>query len=616
MHGYSAANATGTHTRAQPSQYVAMTASSAAPSPVAYLGDPSDSPWTESLKTSPRTDVPTFNLHTTSISTVYQSDADEDQTSPNGYLPRVAQGGPTALGSFDQEFDMSAAPNCESQGATLETRLVRVERGIKANEELNKLVQEFCSIGADYAARMQALADRIPGTFTGESSTAAAAMSSFRSYVLKLAANQNEFVEAVAHECVIPQTTAQRLSTVKREAQSAREEHDSAEAERAVIAAEVEDMYLQSKAAMTMCSQAFHEPPSMKTRLHAGLIPLFLKFMQKSAELGCHRSDGASAALEAENARLSGALRELDAVRLADMRDCMSKFVVYETARLRNLQYDMSQLVEVLNGVDHELDWTAFEKEGYRELTDATSSAGRVARRYASYLKTAIPEVFRSYAVSQLALSAPKERVLRRIERKLSKYVDAVWSGSEGDVVMSDFVGEMQSSLVRQVFCNLIATSALRCNKLPSMSALKLLARFVGTLLSFAQRQSDVWCGFAVLKLSDFVHAVDDSDPQQLQRCPLRLQIYSHEYWSRIPFWEECLTIAIAQDFAALFEDLRPDSALLPVTPELRGFRQWMTGFGINYLEAQALIGRVCGRLGLPEDYTHCLLSDARRGSR
>ncbi|GFE53524.1 hypothetical protein BaOVIS_009280 [Babesia ovis] len=580
-------------------------ASTDLPSPIA---DSADSPVTPSCKNSPRRSIETFNLHAVSISTVYQSDTEGSPRYSSLSASDDTGSISTTSGSFDATFLPPASVAVPRKGVSVENRLARVELGYKSNYHLNEVLSEFCDIGSEYANRLQSLADRMDTTFVGESTGATAAREAFRSYILKLADNQREFVDAVQHECVIPDDISRPCAQIRVDLENAMERYEASEAQRSSLAAAVEDMYLQTKTTVAMCSQAFHEPPSVKTSLHSGMISVFVKFMQKNLELNQVPSDTSRAILDAETGRLSEALRLLDANRLCGMRDSFSKFMVYETARLRSLQYDMNQFINVLEGVKPEVEWSQFESEGYRDLGDLHLQSSHATRHYANYLKTTIPEVFRNYAVSRLALSAPKERVLQRIGRTLSKYIDAVWKDTEETVVMSDFIGEMQSSLVRQVFCNLVTTQSLRSNKLPSISSLKLLGRLFGALLVFSQRQGDAWSGYAILKLSEFIYAIDDSDPEQPQRRSLRNCLYSHEYWSRIPFWEECLLIAIAQDMTAHFDDVRPDSVLRPVTRELTGFKQWMIGFGISIVEANALIERVCSRLCLPVDYTQSLL--------
>eukprot|EP00371_Babesia_bovis_P003413 XP_001612060.1 hypothetical protein [Babesia bovis T2Bo] len=566
-----------------------------------------DTSLTPNCKNSPDRTIETFNIHTLSISTVYQSDGEASPDSC-GYSASDDIGGKSSSSaSFGTTF--LPTPNATTiQGPSVENCFTRVERGHKSNENLNKIISEFCDIGFEYANRLQNLANRIDTGFTGESSGATTVLNAFRSYLIKIGENHREFVDAVQHECVIPQDGANVCVKLRNDYKQVMSRYESSEAERSSLVASVEDMYLQTKTAVAMCSQAFHEPPSVKTGLHAGLISVFVKFMQKNSELNCITSHDSRVIFDIENKKVAADLRELDTTRLCGMRDSLSKFLVYETARVRNLQYDMNQFITVLDTLKPDLEWSEFESRGYRELEASSSSIGTNASYYANYLQNTIPEVFRNYAVSRLALSAPKQRVIQRISRSLTKYIDSVWNDTPDSVSMCDFVGEMQSSLVRQVFCNLVTTESLRENKLRSVSALKLLARLFGALLSFSQRQSDAWSGFAVLKVSDFIYAMDESDSSQPQRRSLRLFLYSHEYWSRITFWEECLLIAIAQDMTALFDGVSPDNVLRPVTRELLGFKQWMLNFGINYVEATALIERVCSRLSLPSDYTQALL--------
>ncbi|GBE58586.1 hypothetical protein, conserved [Babesia ovata] len=582
-------------------------APSEAASPVSGSDGKYMSPWSDGFKLSSIGDVLTFNLHTTSISTLYQSDSEFAAQSPCGSCSSEACSRPTAHESFENDAVLSQHSSTKRNGATVDARLLRVENGLRANGSLNEVLRELSSIGADYAKKLQSLADRMEIGFEGESRGMSAAVGSLRSYIVSMAENQREFADAVAHECTIPNDNPNAVATIRCDLDRARSKYDAVEANRTSLAAEVEDLYLQTKSAVSTCSEAFHEPPSVKTPLHAGLISVFLKFMRSNAELSQSQAPSARMELEKETARLSESLRLIDAERICGLRDGVSKLLIYETARLRNLQYDVCHMVTTLNEVDPDTEWSEFEATGHQEMREVPSESSRSPMHYATYLTAEIPEVFRNYAVSKLALSAPKERVLQRIERTLTKYIDAVWEDKYDSVEMSDFVGEMQSSLVRQVFCNLVTTRSLQCNRLPSMSALKLFARLIGALLAFSRKQGDAWSGYAILKLADFVHVVEESEDEQPRRTSLRWLIYSHEYWSRIPFWEECLLIAIAQDFAALFDDVRPDTVLKPSTSELLRFRHWMAAFGISSAESSALIERVCGRLGLPESYTQCL---------
>lgn len=577
-----------------------------------YPSDECYSPWEGSLKGSPRQEIPTFNLHTVSISTVYQSDNEDTLKGPREDGSGTSHAVGTPVDTAGICITRSFNGTLTEDGITLEACMCRVENGVKTNDLLNRSIQEFCNIGFEYVDRLQGLVDRMNLTFPGESSGAVASIDAFKSYIGMLVKNQRDFLDAVSHECIIPEQCSEACAEIKRDIEHSRLKYAETEAERASLAASVEDLYMQSKSAVSMCSEAFHEPPLMKTRLHGALIPIFLKFMHKNRELADMSSNQSRLEFDAETERLKNSLRGVDHERIIALRDCLSKFMVYETARVRNTQYDMSTLVNALNVLEPEDEWSAFETGGHLEVdTSASNSLTHTTRHYTSYLTSAIPEVFRNYAISRLTLSAPKERVIQRVERTLSKYVDAVWDDNPASISVKDFVGEMQSSLVRQIFCNMVTAYSLRSNRLKSISALRLLSRMIAALLSFSQRQRDAWSGYSVLRVSDFIHIVNEGQGGTSERCSLRMLIHGHEYWSSIPFWEECLLIVIAQDLKVLFEEGRGHELLQPATKQLKDFKKWMLGFGINPVETQALIARVCGQMGLPEDYARLLLDSS-----
>ncbi|KAK1445140.1 hypothetical protein BgAZ_110460 [Babesia gibsoni] len=485
----------------------------------------------------------------------------------------------------------------------------RVENGIKTNQLLNDSLKDFCKIGFDYVDRLQALVNRMNITFPGESEGALNAIESLRSYITKTMDNQREFLEAVSHECVIEDRCSGKFYEIKGEIEQSKLQYSEVEAERCTLAAVVEDLYLQSKEAVNLCSEAHHEPPLVKTNMHKALIPVFLRFMEKNRELKNMGFDVSRSRHDKEISMLKTSLKNLDCDRIIGLRDCLSKFMVYETARVRNAQYDMSTLINAVNDLEPEIEWSTFEAGGHRDVdTTVYDSLAQTTRQYANFLKNAIPEVFRSYAITRLTLSGPKARVLQRIERTLSKYIDAVWNNDADSVSVKDFVGEMQSSLVRQVFCSMITSSSLRNNQLQSIIAMKLLARLIGVLLTFSQRQRDAWSGYAILRVSNFIHIVKDPQNQQTEMYTLTMFIQNHEYWSRIAFWEECLVIVISQDLKAVFEDSGGDHALKPVTKELKYFVNWMKEFGINPVEAHELVKRICSQVELPEDYAQCII--------
>lgn len=568
-----------------------------------------DSAWEGSCKTTPRREIPTFDLHTTSISTLYQTDSDE----PSQW--------PSCEGSFDRQItepsQESPAPgeasalntSREQPGATVAACLHRVQNGIKTNNMLNKSLKDFCHIGFEYVNKLQELVNGMNIAFPGESNGAVIAIEALKSYINKTVESQREFLEAVSQECVIPEQCSEECAKIKREIQRSKSSYSEAESDRVALAASVEDLYLQSKEAVAMCSEAHHEPPLVKTRMHRELIPVLLKFINKSQELKAMPGDQSRSTFEVEMSIFKNSLRDLDQERIIGLRDCLSKFMVYETARLRNSQYDMSGLIKAINELEPEHEWSRFEEGGHLEVdTSESESIINAARQNARYLKNAIPEVFKNYALSRLTLSAPKARVLQRIERSLSKYLDAVWDEKLESVSLKDFVGEMQSSLVRQVFCSMVTSYSLRNNKLPSLSATKMLSRMIMAMLTFSQRQRDAWSGYAVLRVSSFIHVIKDPENEKPEKYPLRVFLHSHEYWSHIPFWEECLLITISQDLRVLFEDSSCCPALRPLTREAKSFKRWMVGFGISHMEANALIKRVCGQAGLPEEYGRCLI--------
>lgn len=133
-------------------------------------------------------------------------------------------------------------------------------------------------------------------------------------------------------------------------------------------------------------------------------------------------------------------------------------------------------------------------------------------------------------------------------------------------------------------------------------------------ILAISEHQADSWCGYIILGFSDMIYSIMNRPDGSSENVYLRSIIYSHNYWNRILFWEECLTIILSLDLKANFEILNDlwfhgTHELKPITDESLSFCLRMKNYGVMPDEARELIMRVCNKFNLTESYARSLVN-------
>ncbi|KAK2196316.1 AH-BAR domain superfamily [Babesia duncani] len=549
-------------------------------------------------------DTLVFDLQKYSITTEY--DIKTEEHFGDVFMPRTNYSSTTPdLESTvrDVSFD-SISPSSDSEVLNSAGKLLKkVEKGLGNNALVTNVLVDFCKIGNTFVQGVDDLIKRINVSFENECEGAVTAVASLKSYMLKMVEGQRDFIDAVLNECAVSSHLKEQYEELKKDLIALNSDFEATEAKRNLCIGEMEDVYLQAKTGIQMCEEAKHQNPGVRSRLNGGLIAVLLNFLRLRED--CNRFDKAQNStkrlLHGQCEELVQKLQQLDQDRLSEMRDCLSKFAIYETARIRNLQYDLNGMIQTLDEFDP-------CQSSYNEKYINESVKFTTPRHPQPFINLSIPRVFSQYAVSRLSLAPPKERVITKLQTQLTKFVNCAWENSENiESVIEEFAGEMHSSLMRQIFCNLVVTRACEHQWSVEMECLKRMSGLLKIVLSQCDRQKDYWTGYEILKMAKLIHAKvpripgHDKGPQM---CLLQTLIHSHRFWSSVAFWTECLAIVIGQDLQAIFENCNSETITFsPCTRELKSFYNWMTSFGIDKQRSRLLIVKTCEALKLPQSY-------------
>ncbi|AFZ81685.1 hypothetical protein BEWA_011030 [Theileria equi strain WA] len=528
--------------------------------------------------------------------------------------------------SLDDHVDINQSEATDDSGGPftghdpylqLDDSVKRLEKRLKNGIMLNSVLDELCSIERKYIEQLRTLRNRINLSHTLESTGALAAFSALKSYITRVAENHNDFLDAVSNDCRLSDEHFERFTDINDNICTIKRELSDYEGKRTLCINEVENAFLHVKKALLTSSDSTYQVPPVKIKVHKSLISLLTNFFDLNSKARATDLEFKSsmAKLDEKVDCTISSLGSLDRARLIDIRDVLCKFMIYETAKIRNLQYDLSALIATLNDFDPSTDIEEFSTYRNDDLKKYNGSdMFRIARNYVRNFKFTTPELFHYNPQFTNTLRPPPDRVIHKIEGKLERFVTAIWDSKIENLSIKELFGEIHSSLVREIFCKLIANRSRRSGELKSMECLKTLGKVISMVLTISERQADSWCGYVILGFSDVIYSSTKGLDGSSENVHLRSIVYSHSYWNRISFWEECLTIIISFDLKTNFEMLSDlqfhrTYELKPITEESLSFYSWILNYGIPQNASKELILRVCGKLKLSESYAKSLLN-------
>ncbi|EAN32199.1 Fes/CIP4 and EFC/F-BAR domain protein [Theileria parva strain Muguga] len=551
-------------------------------------------------------------IHTTSISTEYQSDS--------GDLSKTQSIDDLSDNSQKSTFSNSIYDNNDGEFlnfpeilSSLKSWSSRLERNTEMCNSLNEIFTELCKIEYQYVDSLRTLKDKIDLKSTLECTeglSTVSVLSSFKSYVTKMAENHSDFMESISNECFFEQNKDQKIKDIVGEIESLKKELDKYKSDKLVCFSKMKDSYFSSKNAVTLCLDATHQAPSIKTSVHKTVIPVILNFIRVNNMV--YKYDEFNYFVEFNNKvqAVVNSLSELEKTRSHQVNDIISKFMVCEMAKLRNLEYDLNSLIETLNNFDGSKDLeSTFSGENWTK--NIPQIQDNCKTKYAEFSGKQTHNVT-SFLFPSAIIRPPPYRVISKVENDMQRFLESVWSSSE-PLLLDEFKDEIQSSLVRQVFCDLLSKNITTQSEVKSKDKFQFLVEMVNSILSVSERQADYWCGYSILKFSDKYYTNDEDSVDG--KCYLWSKICTNNYWKNNMFWEECLTIILSLDLKAIFETSSCLEKTLtriicvPSTEEPLGFYNWMLRYGFPDTGCKNLIHRVCMKFKVPQSYYNALIN-------
>uniref|UniRef100_A0A3B0MZ63 Myotubularin protein, putative n=1 Tax=Theileria annulata TaxID=5874 RepID=A0A3B0MZ63_THEAN len=545
-------------------------------------------------------------INTGSISTEYQSDSGElwktqrtDDLSDNSQKSTISN---SLYDDNDGEF-----VNYPEILSVLQSWSSRLGRNAEMCNSMNEIFIDLCKIEYQYVESLRNLKDKINLKRILECTeglSTVSILSAFKSYLTKMAENHAEFVDSISNECFFEQNKEHGIRDVVVEIELLKKEVDKYKSDKVLCFSKMKESYFNAKNAVTLCLDATHQAPSIKTSVHKTVIPIILNFININNMV--YKYDEYNHVVEFNNKiqSLVNSLNELEKTRCIQINDVVSRFMVCEMAKLRNLEYDLNSLIETLNNFGSKDLENTFRGENLNR--NMPQIQDNCKTKYSEF-STKTNKVT-SFLFPSTIIRPPPYRVISKVENDIQRFLECVWGTSE-TLELNDFKDEIQSSLVRQVFCDLLSKNISTHSQIKSKDQFQYLVEMVNSILSVSERQADYWCGYSILKFSDKYHLCDEDG-----KCYLWSRICSNNYWKSRVFWEECLTIILSLDLKAIFETsscLEKTLTLIncvPSTDEPHGFCDWMTKYGFEDKECKKLIHEVFMKFKVPESYFNSLI--------
>ena len=276
--------------------------------------------------------------------------------------------------------------------------------------------------------------------------------------------------------------------------------------------------------------------------------------------------------------------------RLEGMKDSLRKLVVYETASLRNLQYDIDNLAHAMESVNI--------KSDIRLFIEQNQSTGKES-----------PLVFVPYQGTHPAFTglgpAPPMVTLPHASARgasdlspaqLDAIVEKAWSGAPYDSEdEANFRAAVKEPAGRRIWAESITSRRLAGRFSLSKPALELVTEQVLQILTdgFSQHDAGV-VKVVIAAASSFYCEIEDSKVFLLGR------IAQHPAWQQPLYWEQAIEIAIEEDMKRGNGNI--ESIRNAAFCQLGSFAHSMLTFSVDKLLTNELISKLACKYDLPDE--------------
>ena len=461
---------------------------------------------------------------------------------------------------------------------SVRARLRKSENTITYLVSLARLRVSQEKLAADAAEKLISRSDISHILLPGESN-AGLSVDALRLNIIKRARQSRQFIEETEDEVIKPLIQASK-------------DHEklfaSLERDGLLLASALKDEYESHDVALLQYDKAYRLAASGVQLLHPATLP------EDHIRIGLN----CESSLETERRYHEAVLRvnqvrreyndsmsliltqleDLERARLTMIKETIDKVFIFELSLNRSAQYELeSSFKEIETASKND------ELAQYLSSIPANHDDGPVmavsARDFSDFPPPSAPEVASSETQSTV-----------------SQVISAIWENPKE--ISKDELESLTEALEtedgRLSFCREIAQKNA---DLKSMIAFSNLGTILNVALTAAESAMDSETG---RRIAAFALRFYISDPQEGRKKYLQADIYHHSLWNRIHFWEEALTLTVADNFINEYVDSCGEPAPQPLTLEsgltIDRFGTYLMVFGISVQSAVEIVKRVMNR--------------------
>jgi hypothetical protein len=279
-------------------------------------------------------------------------------------------------------------------------------------------------------------------------------------------------------------------------------------------------------------------------------------------------------------------LEELERSRITLIKDTIDKMFVYGFALCRGIQYDLESSFKDIETISPNLET---EVDEFISKSDH-SQVPPIRKGPVKIVST------RDLVQVPLVLS-PKSGMSEEVQSAEKKIIDAIWNTPlkiRPDEL--EAIGEIFSTQPgRLSFCKAIACQQ---SELPDAVSLSTLGEVLSLLLTKAEDEMDAESGRRVASFGLKFFALLNGKKKYIQS-----EVYHHSLWNRIQFWEEALSLTIADSFINQYLERIERDSLFAFSSGLTvdRFGTFLIVFGISVQSAIDIVNRVIDRSDMDE---------------
>ena len=274
-------------------------------------------------------------------------------------------------------------------------------------------------------------------------------------------------------------------------------------------------------------------------------------------------------------------LEELERSRITLIKDTIDKMFIYGFALSRGIQYDLESSFKEIETIS-----ASFEKEVDEFISKSTTTQLPPIR------KGPVKIVSTKDLAQVPVVLSPKSGISEEVQSAEKKIIDAIWT-TPVDIRPDELeaIGEIFSTQPgRLSFCKAISGQQ---SELPDNVSLVNLGKVLSLLLTKAEGEMDAESGRRVASFGLKFFALSNGKKKYIQS-----EVYHHSLWNRIQFWEEALSLTIADSFINQYLERIERDSLFAFSSGLTvdRFGTFLMVFGISVQSAIDIVNRVIDR--------------------